>query len=299
MDRYLKRLKEIFGEDSFHFNKLSPFLEGSEMEREMNFVRNGKYIEDFLEFPPGLFLPIKGLSLLLKGYYSPKERQMNDMDLLVRPELFFDGLEILRKMGYRQLGRFNRYSYEISLVRDDFLKVDLHKNLFYPHLYRIDIDEIFKNLKEISFSGKKLFLLDDTFEILILVFSIINNGFNVPLLSFYDLIRVIKRGDVDLNLLREISLRWGILRGLVLVNSLMYEVFGENFFELKIKRDKRVKELLEILSKPIERKGIKWRKREFRYKFSLLPIKNQFFFFLYYFFRLKILSKVKGNFQAL
>ncbi len=287
MDKYISILKEKFGEEILFLNRFGGILDENGSEFKRNSAINQLYIGEFLKFYDEKIIPIKGISLLLKGFYGLGQRPMNDMDILVLPETFKSVEEKILYSNFRLFKNHKKYWYEKSYEKNNILKIDLHRALFYPYLYNIDLKELFSHRKRVTYGGKELYLLNDTFEVAILILSIVNNSFNVPLLNFYDVALILEKGDVDREFLKKICERWGIKKGLIFFNSVLYFLFEKNFFEMPLREGKKIDKLLDSLGKVEERRGLYWRKREFAYKFSLIKFNNVLRFFLFYIFKLR------------
>ncbi len=287
MNNYIEKFKDKFGEELLYLNKLGAILNEKGKEFKINEVRNNLYVEDFLKIYSEKIIPLKGLSFILKGFYGKGERPMNDMDLLVMPDDFSMVEKEILKSGFITIGSEKKGWYEKSYVKNNILKIDLHKSLFYPYLYNVELEDFFKFRFKVDFNGRELNLLNDTMDLAVLILSIVNNSFNVSLLNLYDVIILVKKGNIDFNLLENVCKKWGIEKGVIFLNSLLYEIFDENFLNLNILNSKKVKKFFYSLGKVKERRGVMWRKWEFDYKFSMIRFKNVVKFSLFYFLKLK------------
>jgi hypothetical protein len=122
------------------------------LRRELVALRNELLVRQFRELATALgeagirVMPIKGILLHRLVYEHPGDRPMTDIDVLVPRERFEEAIAVARKLGYRATADPHGLA-KAPCLRDRAASVDLHGQLFLPHVSGLTAAEMFSGAR--------------------------------------------------------------------------------------------------------------------------------------------------------
>lgn len=150
--------------------------------------------------------PVRGLALAELLYGEITARPMGDVDLLVRKDDLQAVTEILLGLGFQAIDRrpgfAKAYSNTLEFAKDrhGWVIVEPHWTLAYPPFTdRIDMDAVWERCVRGRVLGMETWLLSREDLVLHLCLHLIHRGESAPLLWLYELDRLIRQADGELD----------------------------------------------------------------------------------------------------
>jgi len=145
---------------------------------------------------------LKGMALGEFLYDSPAYKSMNDVDIMVPKEQYWQAIDLLKQAGFKAIRKAG-YLYKkmkihhyVPLINEEGVMIDVHWNITGANGFDVDLDDMWKNkvtlelddfkvyrLSDIDFFNHLLIhlhyyraKLSDSFDILRMYYHLINNG---------------------------------------------------------------------------------------------------------------------------
>lgn len=137
------------------------------MVRNILILEELRKIDEKIDFE---FIVFKGAGLILNGVYEISQRQMSDVDVLIKKESYNRFVCLLKEMGYRSIENGENSFYKVITHNFPPVIVDLHFDFF---------GFSFEKVKYLKKSGyKNLRVLSDEYMFLFLaIHSILNHAY--------------------------------------------------------------------------------------------------------------------------
>ena len=167
------------------------------------------------------FVLLKGVSLVGFLYPEIDQRQMSDMDLLIREEAWPAVEDLLRRRGYRlptpeseaALGA-DWYNHLLETPGNPPCSLEIHWNLESIERSRINAEELFRDAVPCAIEGRSYRRLCDDHLFLHLAIHLAHHHESPSLYWVEDLRRLLGRGSLDWDRIARTARDWGVWNAL-------------------------------------------------------------------------------------
>lgn len=180
-------------------------------------------------------VPLRGLALAERLYGDTAGRPMGDLDLLVRKDELPRVSRILRDLGFRELthrpGFAQAFSYTLVFAKErhGWILVEPHWTIAYPPFTdRLAMEGVWARCLKRRTVGVESWSLSREDLLLHLCLHLMHPDGTVPLLWFYEVDRLVRREQADLDWSRLSSIAGSATVGLLVAQALgrVRELFG-------------------------------------------------------------------------
>jgi hypothetical protein len=179
---------------------------------------------------------LKGIYLSESFYDNPAERPMSDVDLLVKFSNLDRVTEILKNFGCTQETDLNKEECEnfiqhlpaFATPKKNCIEVHWKLTADLKDIFQVkyDLNELWKTKNKIKFYDTGCFVFRREFLLIHLCVHIAEDLFQQKLLQLYDILLILKKNEIDWNLVFEKSEEWNCLKAVCSAIVVVNDIFS-------------------------------------------------------------------------